>query len=125
ESEVEISAKRTARHHLLDRSIRGRDETHVDAACRDAAQASELALFDRAQQLGLRRGGQIADFVQKHTAAIAGFEQPRLGGDRTRERAALVTEQLAVEQALVDGRAVEREQGSAASPGERVDALRG
>ena len=52
----------------------------------------ELALLQYAQQLGLRSGVQIADLVQKDSAAVGKLELALARGDGAGERAFLVAE---------------------------------
>ena len=65
------------------------------------------ALLQEAQQLGLQRERHVADLVEEQRAAVGGLELARglLGG--AGEGARLVAEQLAFEQLLGNGRAVD------------------
>ena len=47
---------------------------------------------------------QLADLVEEHRAAVGRLEQAGLAPDRAGEGAALVAEQLALEQRLATGR---------------------
>ena len=61
---------------------------------------------------------QLADLVEEQRAAVGDLEQPGLGVGRAGERAAHVPEQLAFEQRLDDGRAVDDDEPlAAARPG--------
>ena len=62
---------------------------------------------EHAQQLRLQRRGHLGDLVEEERAAVGQLEaaQPPLGG--AGEGAALVAEQLALDERLGDGRAVE------------------
>ena len=64
----------------------------------DAADAPEGLLLEEPQQLGLQRRRHLADLVEKHRAAVGLLEQAALLLPRVGERAALVAEQLALEQ---------------------------
>src|SRR6185503_20274786 len=75
-----------------------------------------LALLDHAQELRLDRRRQLADLVEEDRAAVGGLDQAELLGRGSGERALLVAEQLALEQALAECRAVD--------PGERAGAPR-
>ena len=86
--------------------MRGRDDAHVDAHGLGAADRHERALLQHAQQLHLQRGGHVADFVEKERTAIRGLEQAFLIFHRAGERAALMTEKRALEQVVVECRAV-------------------
>ena len=63
-----------------------------------AADALELAVLQDAQQLGLRRLVQVADFVEKDGAAVGQLELAAAQRRRAGERALLVAEQLALDQ---------------------------
>jgi hypothetical protein len=65
-------------------------------------------LFKKVQQLDLHGRGQIADFVEKEGRAVCRFDEAALHGRRAGECAALVAEELGLEQrfgqsAAVDG----------------------
>ena len=64
-----------------------------------AAQALELALLQHAQQLRLQLQRDLADLVEKHRAVVGQLEAADALRDRAGERAPLVPEQLALEQA--------------------------
>ena len=68
------------------------------------ADAPHLAPLEHAQQLGLQVDGQLADLVQEHRAAVGGLEHALARRHRAGEGAALVTEQLALEQAAAASR---------------------
>ena len=72
-----------------------------------AADASDLAALERAEELRLQRGVEIADLVDEERAAVRVLEDACARRDRAGERAALVTEQLRLDEARRDGRAVE------------------
>ena len=71
---------------------------HVDAHRLGGADRQHLALLQRAQQLGLQLGRQVADLVEEQRAAIGGAEQPRLRLVGAGERALDVSEELALDQ---------------------------
>src|SRR3989442_14467402 len=87
-----------------------------------AADARELALLEDAQELRLERERHVGDLVQEQRAACGGLELADAPLDRTREGAALVAEELTLEELVRDGRAVDRHEGSAAR-GVVVDGL--
>ncbi len=65
-------------------------------------------LLQRAQQLGLQIDRQLADFVQKHGAALGDRQQPVLGFIGAGEGALDVAEQLALDQGRNQRAAVHR-----------------
>ena len=61
-------------------AVRGGDEPHVDADRLDAADALELALLQRAQELHLHLDRDLADLVEEERAAVGELEAARLRG---------------------------------------------
>ena len=94
-----------SRDLLLERAERGRDDAdvHVDRALR--AQPFDLPLLEDAEQLDLERERQLADLVEEERAAGRGLEATDVALGRTGERAALVAEQLGLEERLGQRRA--------------------
>src|SRR5436190_14148854 len=90
-----------------DVAIRRRDQPHVHTQLFITADASECAVLEKAQQLGLKGTAHIANLIEKYRAAVCFFHAPRLLFDRAGERAFLVTEQFALEEVLWNRRAVD------------------
>ena len=88
-------------------AVGGGDDADVGVQHARAAEAHELALLEHAQQLGLHRRRHLADLVEEQHAAVGLLDAARLGGDRAGERAALVAEQLRLEQLVGQRRAVD------------------
>src|SRR2546422_2627797 len=78
--------------------VRRRHDAHVHGACRRGAEAAHRLLLERAQQLALQLGSEVVHFVEEERAALGYLEQAGLGRLRVGEGAALVAEQLALEQ---------------------------
>src|SRR6267143_188367 len=76
-----------------------------------ASQPLELPLLQHAEQFGLQFERNFSYFVQKNGAAIGHFEAADPLRDRSGECAFLVPEQLALQQARRNGRAVELDEG--------------
>src|SRR6185436_15440067 len=94
----------------LEVAVGGGQEPDVDRARPKRPDPQDRALLENAQQLDLDRRRQLTDLVEKHGAALGALEQADLRGGRAGERALLVAEQLALEQALGERGAVQREQ---------------
>ena len=75
-----------------------------------AAEPLELALLQHAQELRLRGQAHLADLVEEQHAARRQLDLPGLGLLRAGERAALVAEQLRLEQLLGQRGAVQRDE---------------
>ena len=110
EPEVQIAAEPALLDLALEVAVGGGDEPDIDRARPERAEALDRVLLEDTQQLHLDRRRELADFVEEHRAAVGALEQTDLGAARPGERALLVAEQLALEQALRQRRAVEREQ---------------
>src|SRR5215467_2847089 len=82
------------------------DQPHVDPQRSGAAEALELVLLQDAQDLGLRTGAHVADFVQEERAAVRLLEAPDALLVGAGERSLLVSEQLGLEQVFLKRRAV-------------------
>src|SRR5690606_17305565 len=75
-------------------------------------------------QLALRADRQLADLVEEDDAAVGDLEQAALGGLGVGEGAALVAEQLALDELLGERRAVDRDERARAARAARVDGAR-
>jgi hypothetical protein len=84
----------------------GGEHPHVDLDLLRAADAAYATLLQRAQQLCLQLGESCADLVHEERAAVRELEQAEALRVCARERAALMAEQLALEQILGDRAAV-------------------
>ena len=91
-------------------TIGGGNDPHVDVHRARAAQSLELSLLQNAQQLWLQLDRKVADFVQEQRPSMSELEPPGLARMRSRERAALASEQLALDQRGGQRRAVERDE---------------
>ena len=107
EAVVEVEAEGAALD-LAGEVLVGRgDDAHVDRQVARAAEAPEGHLLEHLEQLGLRPGAQLADLVEEQRAAVGRLEQAALLRLGVGEGAALVAEQLALEQVLGQRRAVD------------------
>ncbi len=122
ETEPQVGAKPVGRHFLVEPAVGRGDDAGVDAAGHVLAHAADLAVLQHAQQLGLRAGGQLADFIEKDRAAIGLFEQPRALADSAGEGPARVAEELGLEQIVGERGAVDRAEPAVAPRPEAVHA---
>ena len=100
-----------------------RDHAHRRARVRRAAHRPHRLLVQRAQQLRLHAGRQLADLVEEQRAAVGLLEGARAIGHRAGERAAHVPEQLGLDQLVGDGAAVEHDERAVAARAVAVDRL--
>ena len=77
---------------------------------RDAAEAPEGPLLKHAQKLRLRRRRERRDLVEVSRTVCGDVEQPALRRDRAGERAALVPEELALEEVVGEIRRVDADE---------------
>ena len=110
----QILAKVAALDRLPQVAVGRRDHPDVRLQHAGAAEALELALLQHAQELGLRRQAHLADLVEEQHAAGGQLDLARLGLLRAREGAALVAEELGLEQLLGERRAVQGDKRAAA-----------
>src|SRR5438874_700569 len=83
------------------------DAAHVHLHADAAADALERALLEHAQQLGLERRRDLADLVQQQRPAVGQLEAAAAHPVGAGEGALLVAEQLALQQVLRQGGAVD------------------
>ena len=86
--------------------MRRGDDPHVHPARLRRTDALELAFLQHPQQLGLDVRGELADLVEEDRAAVRELEAALPHRHRAGERAALVAEQLALDQRRRQRRAV-------------------
>jgi hypothetical protein len=93
---------------------RGHD-AHVDFGRLRSAEALELAILQKPEELGLERQRQLANLVQKKGAALGELDAPGLARDGPSKRAFLVPEQLTFQQRLGQRRAIDLDEGLSGS----------
>ena len=121
---IQVAAEAAGRHVGAQVAVGRGDDLHVHASRLERAHALHLAKLQDAQQLGLHGERQLAHFVQEQRAVLGELEQPLLRVDGAGERAAHVAEQLALEQRLDDGRAVDRDEATVAARPQLVQGAR-
>src|SRR5580704_108749 len=107
----EIGAQATIRDVALEVAIRGRDEANVDANRARCADAFDLLFLQRAQELHLTLERQLADLIEEQRRAVGRLEPSHASLHGARERAALVAEELALDQPRSNRATVERHHG--------------
>ena len=71
---VQVGAELLRLHHRIEVAIRGGNQTRVGAQRARAAETLELTLLQHAQQFRLQLQRDLADFVEKHRAAVRQLE---------------------------------------------------
>ena len=97
------------------------DDADVDLDVAAGAQAGELAILQDVQELGLQRQGHLADLVEEDGAAVGELELAELALVGAGEGAALVAEELGLEELEGEGGAVDLDEGALAAGGAVVD----
>jgi hypothetical protein len=105
---IEVGAERAFCRQHGKTAIGRHDDAGVDVARHMTADALDRKVLNRAQQLGLRRRREIRYLVEKQRAAFGLFEPPSSHRLCAGKRAALVSEQFALQQIARDRGHVER-----------------
>ena len=121
---VEVLPERPVRQVLFQLLVGRRHDPHVDLLAARRPERADLALLQHAQQLRLQRRRQLGDLVEEHRAAVRLDEQPGPIAARVGKRAPLVAEQLALQQRVGNGRAVDRDERTLAARAVEVQRLR-
>src|SRR5262249_11397968 len=98
EAKVEVLPQSARGDLRVGVAVRRGDEAYVDGSRCERPHRKDLMLFQHTEQLHLDRHRQLADFVEEHGSAVSRLQQTQLRLRRTREGAALVAKQLALEQ---------------------------
>src|SRR6185436_3593982 len=107
ETEVQVFAELAAFDLALEIALGGGYDAHVGAYRLVTADPAKLARFEHAEELGLDVDGKLAHFVEKERAPLGVLERASPRGNGARERAALVAEELALDERVADGAAVD------------------
>ena len=91
----------------LEVAVRGGDDARVDLDRLTSADTLDLALLKHAEELRLHGQRHVADLVEEESPSARALELAAALLCRPRERAHLVTEELALDQLARQGRAVE------------------
>jgi hypothetical protein len=112
QSKEEVLAKLSGRNLAPKLSVGSGHDAHVELSLLRSTDASHAACLEHAKEARLEIDRQLADFVQEERAAVGALEGAEVGSDGARERAALVSEQLALGQVGGDATAVEHDEGA-------------
>ena len=104
--------------------IGGCHHPHINLDRTGRAQRQNFAFLQSAQQLGLQRQRQFANFVEQQRALVSGAEQAFPGVGRAGERAFLVPEQQGFQHRFGHGGAIDRDKRPGLARGQAVDELR-
>ena len=125
EAVVQVSPERPFGDERLQVAVRRGHEPDVGRDGTERSEPQRLARLEHAQQRGLGGRRHLPDLVEKERAAVGRLDEPRLGVQRSRERAFLVAEELSLEQRLRERGAVEAHHGPRGAARTPVDRLGG
>ncbi len=123
EAVVQVFAEVAPLDGFLQVAVGGGDDAHPHFQGLGAADPFKLTFLQHAQQLGLERGRDFADFVEEDRALVGEFKAPLALVQRAGERAFLVAEQLGFQQVVGQGGAVEFDERPAGAGGVVVDGV--
>src|SRR6185503_10621047 len=106
----EVLAEPSRLHLGLEIAVRRGDEPDVDLAADRVAHPANLRVLKHPQELDLQRGRHLADLVEEDGSLVRGLEEPDSIFVGPGEGALLVPEELALEQVLREGAAVDRDE---------------
>src|SRR5262249_56912488 len=92
-------------------AVAGSEHPDVHRSRLQASHASYRSLLEDPKQLRLRGERHLPDLVQEQGPALGGLDQACLGGTRSGERSSFVSEQLALEERLLELGAVQGDEG--------------
>ncbi len=104
---VEVFPKTSFLHALHEVRIRGRDDPHVHGDDPRIADRGKFLGLDEVEELDLERLRQFADLIQEQSAGVRHGDEAFFVLVGRGEGAFLVAEELALEQVLRDGAAVD------------------
>ena len=107
EAVKQVLAESAVLDALLQVLVGGRNYAHVGFHRTMTAYAVKVAVAQHAQQAGLQIERHVANFIEEQGAAVGLFKTPPAHRLRASESAALVPEQLGLEQVFGDGRGVD------------------
>ncbi len=119
---IQILAKSFLADHFFQRPRRGGHHPHVDGDFLAPANAANLPLLQRAQQLGLQHQRQFAQLVEEERAVIGKFQQADPPAFGAGEGALFVAEEFALQQALGNRSAIDRHERPFGPPAAAMNA---
>ena len=104
---VEVISQFAARYRFFGDLIGGGEDANIDGSLDFASQPPQFAVFEDAQQFGLRSDGHFANFVEEKRAALGEFEASRPALKRARKRSFFVSKDFAFDQGFRNRRAID------------------
>src|SRR5262249_3106956 len=107
DARIEIRTELAALDQRRQVAVCRADDAHVHRHRARRAYRQDLAVLEDAEELGLRIEGHVADLVEEERAALGAPNEPLVRAVGAREAPPLVTEELALDEAGRDRRAVD------------------
>src|SRR5207344_2219316 len=98
----QVASKAAFARGALQITVTRGDQPHVESLFALCAERANAAGLERAQQHGLLREGQLADLIEQQYAGVGLNEHATATSIGAGERAALMPEELGLEQAAAD-----------------------
>jgi hypothetical protein len=122
---IEVRAEASGLDRAVEIDVRRGDDPHVDRNRFLPAETLDLPFLQEPQQARLALDRHVADFVEEQRAAVRRLDPPGAPLVRAGERAALVAEQLGLQQMMRNRAAVDRDERPLAAHRALVDRERG
>ncbi|MNL33460.1 hypothetical protein D3C87_1553720 [compost metagenome] len=113
---IQVGPEQTFANAVRQVPVGGGDDAHIDVQRLVGAQALDLAILQRTQQLRLHRQGQFTDFVEKQRAAVGRIEASGAVTGGAGKGAFDMAEQFTLRQRLRQGGAIDLDQRLVAAP---------
>ncbi len=107
EAVIEVAAQFALGDGFFGNLVGGGNNAHVDRGFDFASESAQLAIFEDAQQLGLRADRHFADLVEKQRAAFGEFKAADATLESSGESSLFVTKDFAFDQRFRNRRAVD------------------
>ena len=105
---IQVRPELPALHRVLQGHRGRRNDAHVNVNFVRGPHPPDLSLLHHPQQLALQPQGKLVQFVEKERAVVGELQQAQAAALRAGKRAALVSEELALEQFLGNRAAIDR-----------------
>src|SRR5204863_5326630 len=113
ESIKQILPEQSLPDRLSKVSVGGRNDPHIRADRRTAADGRVFALLQHTKRARLRIGWHVADLIEEQGAALRLLESARIALRRSGKRTALMAEELALDELARDRRHVDGDERTA------------
>src|SRR5262245_35381457 len=112
---IKILAEATGANRFLEVAVRSRDDSNVDALPLGPADHREFAGLDGPEELRLKMDGDFRDLIEKKGPGMRAGEDAGDGCDGACKGSSNVTKQVALHEALGDGRTIDNHERAIAA----------